>query len=546
MKANRISIAILVCLGAAALLVGVIKTPESRASASGRPPVQDSPRSAAPVQDRSAGHAIAAGGFAPSNWSIDNVALQGSDATATPTGTSTATRTATPTSTGTPPSPVYLPLVIHQLPPPATPTPTSSPTTTATATRTPTATSTPTTTRTATPAATSTSTETPTATPTAACADPIYVTDFGAPDGRWLSGEDNSSAYGTVSGEYQIYLKIPNASYGVTPDLVLPADYRIQANARQAAGSGGAYGLIFGARAVGAQAEYYRFVVLPTAGQYLLEKRDLNGTWTTLIDWTSSSAILSGAQVNNLRVDRIGTEIRLFVNGSPLQSYTDGSFAGAGRDAGLWARAYDSAPVDVRFDNFRAGCGSDTLFFDGFGNTGSGWGAGENGNVKWSYLEGEYQIYLKVADYGLLDTPYLYLPANYTVEADVRQIASNPVSLGLAFDMTWNGTPYAVYQFLIYPEGGAYLLEKRGLGGAWTPLIDWTNHPAINPGNETNHLRVDRVGSGMWLYINGVNVNTYDDGELAGVGRDAGLRAYSYVDFPAEARFDNFRVAILP
>jgi hypothetical protein len=118
--------------------------------------------------------------------------------------------------------------------------------------------------------------------------------------------------------------------------------------------------------------------------------------------------------------------------------------------------------------------------------------------------------------------------------------------LGLAFDMVWNGNPYAVYQFLVYPEAGAYSLEKRDLSGTWHTLIDWTAHPAVNPGNDTNHLMVDRVGSGMWLYINGVNVNNYDDGELVGPGRDAGLRAYDFTDFPAEARFDNFRVSNLP
>jgi hypothetical protein len=186
------------------------------------------------------------------------------------------------------------------------------------------------------------------------------------------------------------------------------------------------------------------------------------------------------------------------------------------------------------------------LFFDTFDNPSSGWSAGENANVKWGYMEGEYQIYLKVADWGLLTTPSLTLPANYRVEVDARQASVNPAALGLAFDMVWSGNPYAVYQFLVYPEAGEYLLEKRDLSGAWQALIDWTADPAINPNNETNHLRVDRVGSSIALYVNGIHINNYDDGELAGSGRDAGLRAYDYVDFPAEARFDNFRVTELP
>jgi hypothetical protein len=186
------------------------------------------------------------------------------------------------------------------------------------------------------------------------------------------------------------------------------------------------------------------------------------------------------------------------------------------------------------------------LFFDGFDDPNSGWGAGENAKVQWGYLEGEYQIAFRAADYGLLTTPNLSLPANYRIEVDAREVSNNPVSLGLAFDIVWSSDSYAVYQFLVYPEGGEYLLEKRSLDGTWDTLIDWTPDAAVNPNNDSNHLRVDRAGSGIWLYINGVNVNSYDDGELAGPGRDAGLRAYDFADVPAETRFDNFRASLLP
>jgi hypothetical protein len=524
MKVKPIAVASLAFLGLAVILAWVLAAPASVASGSARLPVQDSPRldSVHPPISRRAGQAAARS----SNVEAET-ALQGPETSPTPTETATATPTNEPTSA----KPIYLPLIVRELPPPATPTPTSSPTASATMTPTP----------------TSTATATPTATSTPPCSDPVYVTDFGAPDGRWLTGEDSSRAYGYQSGEYRIYLKIADATFRVTPNLALPTDYRISVDARQASGSSGTYGVVFGLRAVGSQAEYYQFVVRPNTNQYLLEKHTLDGSSSTLISWTESAAILSGAQVNNLRVDRIGSEIGLYANGSLLQSYADGSFTGAGRDAGIWARSYDSAPVDIRFDDFRAGCGSSTLFADSFDNTSSGWGAGENANVRWGYLEGEYQVYLKTYPYGLLNTPNLYLPPNYRLQIDARQVSSEvPVSLGLAFDMVWNGNQYAVYEFLLYPEAGQYKLEKRDLSGIWHILIDWTAHPAINPGNETNHLMVDRVGSGMWLYINGVNVNSYDDGELAGPGRDAGLRAYNWAADGAEARFDNFRVSNTP
>jgi len=193
---------------------------------------------------------------------------------------------------------------------------------------------------------------------------------------------------------------------------------------------------------------------------------------------------------------------------------------------------------------------SPPLFLDSFDSPCTHWDSGESSFLKWGCVAGEYQVYLKAAKYGVLSTPNLsQLPANYRVEADVRQVSANPVALGLAFDMKWDANPYAVYEFLIYPDTMSYTLEKRDLNGKWWTLLDWKDHSEINPLNETNHLRVDRVGNEIRLYINGVNVETYVDGELAGAGRDAGLRAYSTdrpEDVPSEARFDNFRVSNAP
>ncbi len=457
----------------------------------------------------------------PSNWFIDDVTPGGGGGSSTPTATNTPTRTPTPTGTptATPTASatvlrrVHLPLVLRQLPPTATPTPSPSPS------------------------------PSPTATLPPGCSDVVYRTDFSSPDGRWLVGEDSQRKYGYLSGQYQVYLKVTDATFGLTPDLVLPADYRIEVDAVQFSGMKGAYGLIFGARSVGSQSEYYLFAVKPDVRQYGLEKRDLSGAWTTLINWTQSTAIASGASLNSLRVDRIGDQIFLWANDVVLASLSDGSYTGAGRDAGIWARAYDKAPVDVRFDNFRAGYACGAPFFDDFSNPNSGWGAGENERLKYGYIGGEYQTYLKQALAGLLVTPDLTLPADYRVEVDARQASQNAGSFGLGFDLIWSD--FAVYQFLIYPASQEYLLEKRDRNGDWTTLIDWTTDAAIRAGTQSNHLRVDRIGGKIILYINDTYIDEYTDGELAGPGRDAGIRAYSYDAVPVDVRFDNFQVSSL-
>jgi hypothetical protein len=62
---------------------------------------------------------------------------------------------------------------------------------------------------------------------------------------------------------------------------------------------------------------------------------------------------------------------------------------------------------------------SPPLFFDSFESPCSRWNSGENSFLKWACVAGEYQIYLKAVNYGLLVTPnlptLLQLPANYRV-----------------------------------------------------------------------------------------------------------------------------------
>lgn len=182
----------------------------------------------------------------------------------------------------------------------------------------------------------------------------LYFDDFSDPNSGWVTVDDANRTVGYLGGEYQILLKNTYAGLVVTPDLILPSDYRIEVDARQASSNTSSYGLMFGIQWSGGTYEGYQVIVYPTTQEYLLEKRNMDGSWPVLIDWTYSSAIHQGMGTNHLQVDRIGTVISLYMNGTLITMFTDGSFTGSGRDAGVRAYSYDSAPVDVRFDNFGA------------------------------------------------------------------------------------------------------------------------------------------------------------------------------------------------
>jgi len=182
-----------------------------------------------------------------------------------------------------------------------------------------------------------------------------YFDDFSNPNSGWAVGENENVIYRYLNGEYQIYLKRKDGVLGITPDLVLPSDYRIEVDARKVSPGVCSYGLIFGVRRTAPSSwETYQVIVWPTGGQFYINKRALDGTWSVIQDWTYSSAINLNYGTNRIRVDRIGTAIRIYINGTMVANITDSSFTGPGRDAGIRAYSYSDAPVDVRFDNFRA------------------------------------------------------------------------------------------------------------------------------------------------------------------------------------------------
>jgi hypothetical protein len=182
-------------------------------------------------------------------------------------------------------------------------------------------------------------------------------------------------------------------------------------------------------------------------------------------------------------------------------------------------------------------------YYDGFSNPSSGWLVGDWADLTCGYLDGEYRARVKTDTWMayLFRAPNLSLPDNYRIEVDARQTSANPIAYGLMFGISGGGGSPDGYQFLVYPDIQAYHLWKR-TGGDWFEVVGLTASSAIKADTETNHIRVDRIGTKIYLYVNGTRVNTVTDGSLVGPGLGAGLRVLSLEDVPAEARFDNYSV----
>ena len=185
-----------------------------------------------------------------------------------------------------------------------------------------------------------------------------YFDDFSDPNSGWYPGVDGDVTRAYIGGEYRILFDNFNLDWYVTPDLVIPSsNYRVEADMREDSNfPSGTYGLIFGVHwgsSNGAD-QAYQVLISPRYRQYFINKK-VGGSWPILRNWTYSEAIHSDARAtNHLRVDRVGTAIRVYINGTAMPALTDASYTGSGRDAGVAAYSYDSYPVDMLFDNFHA------------------------------------------------------------------------------------------------------------------------------------------------------------------------------------------------
>jgi|GEM_PF-1619073 len=177
------------------------------------------------------------------------------------------------------------------------------------------------------------------------------------------------------------------------------------------------------------------------------------------------------------------------------------------------------------------------LFFDDFGNAGSGWPVEEDANWRIGYLNGEYQIKMKTAN--LLGRVTHYVCDSCAVEASGHFASGVYGNYGIVFGVS--GSDY--YLFTV-DEAQYYALLKRQ-GGSWTVLVGWTESPHLHAGQTENRLRVERYGESIALYANGQHLATLNDSSLLGA-RGVGIAAGAFDNVPVDARFDNFAVYAAP
>ena len=184
---------------------------------------------------------------------------------------------------------------------------------------------------TATTAPTTAPAATTTPDPNEAVGDVIYQDKLDGTGGWFWTYADDVSNFGVADGKLKAVMKTADSGwrYTISPDTLQFGSQQVSLNAHTAScGPSDEYGLMLRLQPDASNSGYdgYSFK-LRCSGQASFEM--ITGIERkTLVDWTNSSAIKTGAPADNtLLVWAAGSEFRFYVNGQYLFSATDSTLS---------------------------------------------------------------------------------------------------------------------------------------------------------------------------------------------------------------------------
>ncbi len=179
------------------------------------------------------------------------------------------------------------------------------------------------------------------------------------------------------------------------------------------------------------------------------------------------------------------------------------------------------------------------LLADTFDDPNSGLPRGEQGDTRWGYADGAYQLFINVAN--RMQTRLIGPPlTDYDATIEARFGSDNLGSYGLVAAARGPNDYYA----LMIDGDQRYALTRRTPSGTQA-IRDWTFSPALNAGQVVNHLRAVQRGNKIAFYANDVLLKIIQDEGDPAVKRSIGLTAASFAT-GTDARFDNLRVCPPP
>jgi hypothetical protein len=178
----------------------------------------------------------------------------------------------------------------------------------------------------------------------------------------------------------------------------------------------------------------------------------------------------------------------------------------------------------------------DTLFYDDFTNTATGWDRFTSAEGTMDYDGSGYRFLVNALQANFWSTPGKSFK-DVRVEADVAKLSGpdeNRIGLLCRFVV-------GNYYFFMVSSDGYYTIGKY-IGGNAIQLgqSEMQYNDSIHTGLAVNHLRADCNGNTLIFYVNGQPVANAQDSDLA--EGDVGLLAGTFAQPGVDVIFDNFVV----
>jgi hypothetical protein len=175
---------------------------------------------------------------------------------------------------------------------------------------------------------------------------------------------------------------------------------------------------------------------------------------------------------------------------------------------------------------------NDLLRADDFADAASDWPSSDTPQTSYGYLDGQYRIWIKQADWSAWATAGTN-GTDVVLETDVLLQGSGHGSGALATSISPDGNERIIFAV---SHDGRYGLFARS-SGAWQTLAGWSQ-PGALVARGWNHLMLVRLGPRIRIYANG---------QFLGESQYAGLRSGRLGLYgegwtaDVDARFDNWR-----
>jgi hypothetical protein len=178
--------------------------------------------------------------------------------------------------------------------------------------------------------------------------DIMHSDDFSVDEGKWANYTNEDVEFVQSDGRYTIKVTPENAYFYSARQGTEISDFVMEVEAAKAGGYDPvAYGAIF--RYIDDD-NFYRFSV-SNKGYFRFDKKD-GGTFSNIIDWTESDAILGDDSTNIIQIMADGEKFNFYINGMGVAEAYDSSIEAGG--VGLIAQTIDgNSEATASFDRFR-------------------------------------------------------------------------------------------------------------------------------------------------------------------------------------------------